>query len=401
MVSERGDALTAARPRLLVLASTYPAHTGDGVPAFVEDLVEAQASDFDVTVVVPQVPGACSVEVSPKGVQVRRFRYFPEKWEDLADGAIIENLRAKPSRWLQVVPLILSETIAVARACHHDHPDAIHAHWIIPQGLVATVAAPRVPRMVTSLGGDLYALRAKPLRMLKAFVVRGAAALTAVNSDMAREIIMLGAEPSKVSVIPMGADLSRFNTKYRPPATQGHLRILFVGRLVEKKGASVLLDALQRLDRSDFSVTIVGGGPLEEELKGRAEGLPVTFLGQRRRDDLATDYLSHDVIVVPSVPAASGDQDGLPVALLEAMGSGCAVVASDLPGINEAVVHGESGILVRPGDAGELADAFSRIRSSPALLASLSRGAAERAIDYSVEATSRRYSQLLHSIIGR
>ena len=199
----------------------------------------------------------------------------------------------------------------------------------------------------------------------------------------------------------MGADLSRFNAEHRQPAAHERLRVLFVGRLVEKKGVSVLLEALRLLDPSTFSATIVGGGPLEDDLKRRAAGLPVTFLGQRHRDDLALDYLSHDVIVVPSVPAASGDQDGLPVALLEAMGSGCAVVASDLPGINEAVEDERSGLLVPAGDARALAAAFVRIGRSRELLASLSEGAAERAVDYSVEITGQRYLELLHSIIGR
>lgn len=393
--------MVVERPRLLVLASTYPAKTGDGVPAFVEDLAEVQTSDFEVTVIVPRVPGAVAEELSPQGVRVRRFRYFPKKWEDLAEGAIIENLRSKPLRWFQVGPLVVCEAIAVVRECHRHRPDVIHAHWIIPQGLVASIAAPKVPRMVTSLGGDLYALKAKPLRALKSYVVRHAAALTAVNSDMAREIVALGAEPSKVNVIPMGADLSRFNSANRRRSTNGRLRILFVGRLVEKKGVSVLLAAMRLLDPSAFTVSIVGGGPLEGDLKGEAAGLPVTFLGPRSRNDLAQDYLSHDVIVVPSVPASSGDQDGLPVALLEAMGSGCAVVASDLPGINEAVENERSGLLVPAGDAEALARALGRIEASRELLASLSDEAARRASNYSVSATGRRYMDLLHAIISR
>lgn len=393
--------MTGKRPRLLVLASTFPAVTGDGVPAFVQDLAEAQAAEFDVMVLVPRVRGAAQRETSPAGVQVRRFAYFLRRWEDLADGAIIENLRAKPSRWLQVVPFFVSEAVAVFGAARSFRPDVIHAHWIIPQGLVATFMARRIPRMVTSLGGDLYALNAAPLRALKRFVVRRAAALSSVNADMAREIVNLGADPSHVSVIPMGADLSRFSPDGRTPSAAPPLRLLFVGRLVEKKGVAVLIEALRRLPEDTATLTVVGGGPLDATLRELAEGLPVEFVGQRSRDDLARDYKAHDVIVIPSVAAASGDQDGLPVALLEAMGSGCAVIASDLPGINEAVIDGESGILVTSGDDEELSTVIMRLARDPGLRERLSRGAADRSLLYSVEATSRKYLRILRSVMER
>jgi len=392
--------VVTGQPRLLVLASTFPARTNDGTPAFVEDLAEAQARAFDVTVVVPRVPGGARNEVSAAGVKVHRFAYFPRRWEDLADGAIIENLRKRPSRWLQVVPFMVGEAAAVGRQVHRDRPDVIHAHWILPQGLIATLVAPRIPRMVTSLGGDLYALRSKPLRALKQAVVRRATVMTSVNQEMAKEIVRLGADPAHVHVIPMGADLSRFSPQGRVETHDGPTRLLFVGRLVEKKGLIVLLEALRRLPPGTAELTVVGSGPLEASLRQEASGLPVQFLGQHRRDELARDYKTHEILVVPSIPASSGDQDGLPVALLEAMGSGCAVIASDLPGINEAVQDGISGLLVQARDAEDLANAIERINKSQMLRESLSTGAIRRAADFSVDATSREYVDHLTACIS-
>lgn len=391
--------MASERPHLLVLASTYPAYPGDGVPAFVQDLAEVQARDFDVTVVVPSVPGAPSTEKSPAGVTVHRFRYFPKKWEDLADGAIIENLRSHPSRWLQVVPFVVSEALAVRREVRRSNPVAVHAHWIIPQGLIATLVAPGTPRVVTSLGGDLYALRAKPLRALKSYVVRHAAALTTVNAEMSREVIALGADPSKVSVVPMGADLGRFTYDGRSDSTEGPLRLLFVGRLVEKKGLSVLLDAIHQLEPTAYTLTVVGDGPLRTQLEKQAAGLPVEFVGRHDRETLANDYRTHDVIVVPSVPASSGDQDGLPVALLEAMGSGCAVVASDLPGINEAVVPGESGFLAQPGDPHCLSALICQLSNNRPLTKRLGVQASIRAQGYSVDNSGPIYSHIIQDVV--
>jgi len=87
-------------------------------------------------VVVPRVPGSAAVETGD-GMRLERFRYFPGQWEDLAAGAIIENLRARPSRWLQVVPFFVAQVFAIRRAVRCYRPQVLHVHWIIPQGVVA------------------------------------------------------------------------------------------------------------------------------------------------------------------------------------------------------------------------------------------------------------------------
>jgi hypothetical protein len=194
------------KPRLLVLASTYPARPGDGTPSFVRDLALGMAEAFDIEVLVPAVPGGASRE-RDGALAVTRFRYFWRRWEDLADGAILENLRAHRSRLLQVPVLVLAEYVAVRRAVRRNRPDAIHAHWILPQGLVARLATRGIPTVVTTLGGDLYALRSGAARRLKAGVVRHASAVTVMNGEMRAMVEALGAKPADVLVMPMGFDL--------------------------------------------------------------------------------------------------------------------------------------------------------------------------------------------------
>ncbi|MCL3837899.1 glycosyltransferase family 4 protein [Aeromicrobium sp. zg-Y1362] len=345
-------------------------------------------------VIAPRVPGSPARE-EHDGLQVRRFRYFPRRWEDLADGAILENLRARPSRWLQVLPLLFFEFWAVRRAVREFRPDVIHAHWIIPQGFVAALAAPRVPRLLTTLGGDLYAFRRGPMRRVQGWVVRGSAAVTVMNEEMARIVTDLGA--TDVRVLPMGADLGAFrHHAARDRGQEPELCLLFVGRMVEKKGLAVLLDALARTGPA-VRLTVVGDGPLRAELEQRAPD-GVVFAGQLGRSGLAAAYARADVVVAPSVEAASGDKDGLPVAMLEAMGSGCAVIASDLPGLNEAVVDGVSGLLTPSGDPAALAAAIDKLDQDRDLLRRLAHAAAERAENYSIEATGDRYVELIRSL---
>jgi glycosyltransferase involved in cell wall biosynthesis len=329
---------------------------------------------------------------------VIRFRYFPRRWEDLAHGAIIENLRSARSRYIQVVPFLLAEAWAVRRAVRSFRPDIVHVHWLVPQGVVTSACAPRVPSVVTTLGGDLYALDGPPWRVLKRWVVSRAAAVTVMNEQMRAAVRDLGAAPQDVHVLPMGVDASAFAGPRRG-RQRGLLRLLFVGRLVEKKGLAVLLDALAQCS-VDARLTVVGDGPLRSSLEDRASELPVTFVGQQGRSRLAELYLEHDVVVTPSVRAASGDQDGLPVALLEAMASGCAIVASDLPGINEAVVDGTSGLLVPAGDAVLLRSALERLSHDQTLLDALGSGARSRAAAFSVERRGEEYAALLRSVLA-
>jgi glycosyltransferase involved in cell wall biosynthesis len=382
-----------------VLASTFPATPDDGTPAFVRDLAAYQTRDFDTLVLVPRVPGSAGRERLGR-LTVQRFRYFPDRWEDLADGPILENLRRRRSRWLQVLPLLLAEAWALRRAVRRYRPDLVHVHWMLPQGLAAMLGARGIPRVVTTHGGDIYALRDRLSTAAKRLVLRHAHAVTAMNADMADRLVGLGAPRSRVHVLPMGADVDTVRSVAagveRVPG-----RLVFVGRLVEKKGVAVLLEALRLLEPGDWSLEVVGDGPERADLEVRAAGLPVTFAGCQPRSAVALAYARAEIAVVPSVPARSGDQDGLPVSLLEAMAAGCAVVGSRIPGIDAAVVDTDSGLLVPPGDPAALAAALTGLLADPDRRAKLGAAASARADDFSVDAAGHRYSALLRALAGR
>jgi len=382
-----------ARPRALVVATTYPARPGDGTPAFVADLCAELALEFDVTAVVPAVPGAPARETTADGsLTVVRHRYFPRRWETVADGAILENVRSRRSALMQVPFLLASQWFAVRREARATSPDVIHAHWLIPAGVSARRLSRRAPLVVTTLGGDLYALTGALPTWLKRRVARAATVVTVMNADMAERAAALGARD--VRVMPMGA---RFSVVSPVPAP-GPVRLLAVGRLVEKKGFGVLLEALRQVP--DVVLAVVGDGPDGSTLRLAAAGLGgrVTFVGQLDREGLDEAYRHADLAVFPSRPAASGDQDGLPVAMLEAMGAGLAVIASNLPGLNEAIEDGESGVLVPPGDVAALAIAIGELAADPAQRRALGEAAKARAQLYSVESVGAGYRQLLHEV---
>jgi glycosyltransferase involved in cell wall biosynthesis len=226
---------------------------------------------------------------------------------------------------------------------------------------------------------------------------REAACVVACNTDVAEEILRGG---GAVHLLPHGVDLRRFRPQ--PQRDSEELRLLAVGRLVEKKGFHVLLAAAALLD-FPFRLRIVGDGPEaprlsemigEHGLEGR-----VTLEGALTHAELPEAYACADAVVVPSVQDSSGDRDGLPNVVLEAMACARPVVASDISAVGCAVSDGETGLLVPPADASALADALRRLAARPSLRERLGRGGRARVErDYEVGRCTERLYQLLTSV---
>ena len=382
--------------RLLVLTSTFPAFEGDGTPGFVHDLAKYEARHFETLVLTPRVPHAPAVESHGERLRIERFPYFPRRWESLASGAIIENVRASRTNLVQVPAFFGAEALAVRRAVKSFRPDVVHAHWIVPQGIVAIGAARGIPLVVSTLGGDIYALRGRFWDPVHKAVLRRAASVTTMNREMRARLLALGARPEQTHVLTPGTDVETIRAGGEGVETVPG-RILVAGRLVEKKGIQVLLEAVRRLQAPSWSLDVVGDGPWRARLEAAAEGLPVRFLGQIGRRDLGRALHEAEVFVVPSVPTASGDQDGVPIVLLDALAAGRAIVGSRLAGIDEAIEDGRSGLLVPPGDADELARAIDRVLADEGLRSALGEAASVRAEDWSVDALGARFVDLIRS----
>lgn len=364
------------RPRLLVLASTYPRWTGDPEPGFVHELCRRLATRFDVTALVPDAPGA-DPSGPLDGVQVVRYRYAPRRWQTLVQqGGIASNLRRAPWKWLLVPAFILGQYLAARRLLRRSAFDLVHAHWLIPQGLVAR-ALGGVPYVVTSHGGDLFGLRGRALTAAKRHVAASAAGMTVVSNAMRAEAARLGLAPPRLEVLPMGVDLRE---RFVPDTAIARStdRLLFVGRLVAKKGVRHLLDALPaiRARRPGVVLDVIGYGPELEALRAQAQRLGlgdcVNFLGALEQKDLPRLYRSASLLVAPFVRDDAGDQEGLPVVLMEAIGCGCPVIAGAVEGIEDLLGSATVEITVRADDSAALAAAVLRDLGDPA-------GAAARA----------------------
>lgn len=381
---------SATRPTVLVLASTYPRWRNDHEPGFVHELCRRLAKRFSVVALVPDAPGADPDGVMD-GVEIVRFRYAPRALQTLVyDGGISNNLRRSPWKWLLVPAFVAGQYLAARRLIRQRPVDVVHAHWLLPQGLVARLVRRRLPLVVTSHGGDLFGLRGRMLTSLKQAVAADADAMTVVSSAMREEAARIGLRPPAMQVLPMGVDL-RERFVPAPGVARDPDMILTVGRLVPKKGLRHLLDAMPQVlrERPAARLEIVGFGPEEAALRAQAERLGladrIRFRGAVAQHELPALYRRAALLAAPFIRDERGDQEGLPVVLMEAIGCGCPVVVGDVAGIDDLLGDAKREVVVDPRDPAALAGAIVASLSDPRLAAERSariRTAAEAKVDW-------------------
>jgi colanic acid/amylovoran biosynthesis glycosyltransferase len=286
-------------------------------------------------------------------------------------------------------------------------PVVIHAQFGRGGAFALPLArALNLPLVVTFHGGDAHKDKHYRRGFPPGLFARRLAALMAeahrficVSEGVRTKLLARGFPAEKLVVLPIGIDIPAETA--RPP-TQGP--VLFVGRLVPKKGVSVLIDALHRLraEGREPDAAIVGDGPLADSLRKQAEGLArLRFLGWQEPEAVAALMREAALLVVPSVTAADGDAEGLPSVAIEAMALGLPVLASDEAGLSGVVVPGDTGALVPARDPIALARAIAGLSADPAERRRLGHAAADlMRRDFDARVQSRRLEALLLEAVG-
>jgi glycosyltransferase involved in cell wall biosynthesis len=360
-------------PKILVLTSTFPRWPGDREPPFVFELCRRLTPFFHVKILTPHAPGARRKEVMD-GVEVERFRYFLGTNESLAyGGGILANLKESPWKYALVPFFLAGEFVFLTLALRSGKCNLVHAHWLFPQGFVAyllrKITGWHIPLLCTSHGGDLFALRGPFFKFLKKRVLAEADGITVVSRVMKTEAESLGCHADKIQVIPMGVDLRE--TFVPAVTTRIRKQILFVGRLVEKKGLIYLLRAMPEVlnKHPDTRLVITGSGPEEGRLRSSVHALglsdKVEFCGPVLNQKLPSLYQTSSMVVFPSIVASDGDREGFGLVQVEALGCECPVIATDLPAIRDIIADGETGLIVPQKDEQAIADKIIYLLDHP------------------------------------
>ena len=354
--------------KILLVATSYPRFLGDSAAIFLRYFAQAIGHrGHEVHVLVPGDPMADD-SLTDDRVTVQRFEYFAGNGKRLAYGSgILPNLQASRWLYLQIPFFLLSFFFSLLRLARRMRPDVIHAHWIIPTGFIAILVGKilKIPVVTTVHGGDAFSLQSPMLQWLKKFTLSNSASWTA-NTHTTAAAAIGDADIAAPTVIPMGVNVELFSSgdrsRYRAGLSEDEQVILFVGRLVKKKGCEVLIRAFQ-LVTSDYADRVVlwiaGDGEEKSALESLANELglseDVRFFGTVPNDRLPGIYAGADLFVVPSIEDSKGDTEGQGVVLLEAMAAGSVIVASRVGGVEEVIDDKVTGWLVEPGNADELA----------------------------------------------
>jgi glycosyltransferase involved in cell wall biosynthesis len=341
-----------------------------------------------------------------------RFHYFwPFAAEKLAGRGIMAALRENPLNYLLIPFLFLGEFLALLALTRKLRPDVIYAHWFTPQAVVSSWVSliTRTPFVFTTHASDADVWRKVPL--IGRYIVRTgtqrAAAFTAVSRrSMNRLEGFFAGEQWRVvrrkgAIIPMGVTLP--GSEPRPRA--GHSAptvILFLGRLVEKKGVQFLLPAYAavRAEIGSSLLVIAGDGPMLGHLRRQAAELHldevVRFAGFVGGTEKVGLLQQADLFVVPSIVTDSGDAEGLPVSLLEGLAHGKVCIATPGSGADDFLTDGRDGFLVPEKSIEALSAALLQAaRLDPARRRGMEAAARQTARQFEWATVAKRHYEFL------
>jgi glycosyltransferase involved in cell wall biosynthesis len=355
---------------VVMVTTSYPRFPGDGVGSFIEPIAKGVAArGHEVHIVAPWHPALTRQEVED-GVHFHFFRYAPVAPLNVFGYAtgLRADTQLRLAAWMMAPLAMTSGAWKTLRVARKRRATVLHAHWVVPGGVIAALAARGLPLVISAHGSDVFvAERNDAARAAARRALRRAGWVTACSDDLRLRTINLGADPARTETVLYGVDASRFapSSSVREAVRRelgiGDAPLVFsAGRLVRKKGFEHLIAAARLLGETipELRVVIAGEGDLRDELQALTAGGRVTLIGFRSQDDVGRLSAAADVVVVPSVRDEAGNVDGLPNFALEALSTATPVVATRIGGLPQAIEDGKTGRLVVERDPAALADAI-------------------------------------------
>jgi glycosyltransferase involved in cell wall biosynthesis len=373
------------RSRILVISTAFPRDADDPtVKWLAETIRRLRARGYDISVFTSAYKGGGNRELD--GIPIHRFRYMLAPWENLTHEESAPD-RMRRSWFYRLLPgaYVVCGAIAMWRLQRRERYDIVHVHWPLPHAVFGWAA--RAAHRSTRLIVQFYSIELRWVRhrltLLAGFIRRAitsADRVVAISTSTAREI-EAAVPGTPVEIIPYAVEMPALaaGRGVDAGAAGGVATVLFVGRLVERKGVAYLIDAVAQIPPTvPVKLVIIGDGPdrlaLQERAEASASPHPIEFRGWVTPAALDEAYRSATVFALPAVVDERGDTEGLGMVLLEAMSYHVPVVTTALGGITDIVQDGENGLIVPPNDATALANALETLVVDRALVARLGTG---------------------------
>ena len=402
--------------RIICPTYWYPQHANDTQATYVHDINRHLVRrGHSVTVVTP---GDRSLPRSDMFDGVKIVRFPLELPPDLTYGRVAQSRVSWLGKFARVVVMahyMEAQHRAILAEVRENGADVIHAHWAIPTGPAAVLAARklRLPSVITMHGGDVYVNPEQGydfptrwyVRPALRWTLRHAGALTAITEDCRQHALRAGAPAEHIRLVFNGTDLRRFSPEANGSSSDsryGSHMIFACRQLFPRKGIRFLLEAAAALKPQfpDLKVVLAGDGFERPELARLATELgiasDVTFLGWVPNAELPQYYRAAAVSVIPSL------EEGFGIPAAEAMGCEVAVVASDAGGLPEVVENGVTGLVVPRGDAQALAHAIGSLLADPQRRRRMGQAGRERALRlFDWDRSAEQFEEIYREIASR
>jgi glycosyltransferase involved in cell wall biosynthesis len=367
-----------------------------------------------VTILTPHTSGV-ETAWNDGDLRIQSFRYAPESLESVGYSRSLSADEAVKWRTTLVSPLYLLGAMRCLKSVTGRlQPDLVHAHWAVPNGLVAAASRLPIPFGIGLHGSDVFLAEKGAVRPFMARALERSSFLTGCSPELVDRVCALGFDRKRSAVIPYGVDIDQF----RPDPSRRYIWrekleipedstvVLSVGRMVTKKGFHILLPTLARLlaNSPETHVVLGGQGDRLQEFKSLAAKISdrIHFPGVVLRDTLPDLYRAADLFVLPAVHDSKGNVDGLPNVILEAMASGLPVVASEISGIPLAVKHEREGYLVPEQQHSPLENALAKLLGDSDLRQQMGSAARRKAkTDLTWASVAQRYRDSYLAALSR
>ncbi|MCX6175439.1 MAG: glycosyltransferase family 4 protein [Ignavibacteriales bacterium] len=392
--------------RILQFTSSFPLDEQDYGGNFIRELIEELSSSFEFFVLTPDTPTTKNHE-SIDNYEIIRYKYFFKNKQILVcNDSIIQNLKKNKSYYFVLPLFFISSFISLIKIVNQKKINIVHAHWIFPQGFVAVLARffskQKFKILITSHGTDLELLNNFFLRQLIKFTLKKCECINPVSDYLKMKIIEVADIESKIHVIPMGTNRNLFGKKGEQNLKNINVDekyILSVGRLSEGKDLETLIRSFKGLSEgySDLFLYIVGTGNELDKLKELVNSLElsnkVRFLGQVKRERLVELYNKAQVLVSTSL------SEGFGLVFIEALLLRCPVIATNVGGVGEIILHQETGILINTKQPEELMNAVKSLMKDEMLRKMLIENGYKHAINnYTWESVAIKFKSLYMSL---
>ncbi len=394
------------KKKILITASTFPGYKGDKSPDFIYTYAKNLSKYFDITVLCPFKKGSKTYE-HKEGIRIYRYKYLPGLLGTLSSGSgITAELRKNPINYLQIPFFLFFQLVNLIKLVKSRDIQVIHAHWIIPQGFIAAIYKlffnKNIKVICTAHGGDIYGLRGFFANFVKKLTIRHCDKITCVSKELKNEILNLY-NKNNIDIIPMGIDTKQFH----PDKNEGgrNIDLIFVGRLVEKKGLRYLIEALREVIKKfpKIKLAIIGDGPEKQSLMKLTQTLDIgeniIFKGWISQEKLPLYLSSAKIFGGPSITGSDGDSEGFGLVFAEALSCETPVITTNLPAISDIVQTDFNGLLAKPKDPGELTEKILYLLENPTIARKMGisgRGFVIKNFDW--EVIAQKYSAIIEEL---